>query len=491
MKSRFYIITLLIIFGFTSCYEDKGNYNYDTLTTVKIEGIPDPCNAFSGTNLKIPVNITYENGELTDVSYEWRVEGKVISTDKDLDILVNFETKPGQYADFSVIDNKTGIRTIKTFTMNVTTEFSKGWLILSDNIDHSELSFIRYDGELYQNIYEKLNNEQLSPGAVCIKEHWLPWSGVNGEIFIGIPNGPNYSVEIDGNSLMRMVYSKDEFLEGKPDNFAPVNFDAVMNWDYMISNKKLYTRYVRSGLDAKYHEGRFVRLPVPGTYELSNITLRGNVVFSNDIIAFDNLSKSYKLIRNGEMDNFNYDNDPNKKFKPFNMGKTLLAGGAISVATPTDNFITILKGDDNQYYVQKFKFSGWSNKSYTSLEELIFPNPELITQDTHWAICQNRPYVYFNSGNKLYAYNHTSNTIKELKGTTFKGNIRTIAINPTNYEELAIAVENPEQTNKCDFMLLNVSVVEDGKIIEGSLKEDILGNITNITYKVGSQWDIQ
>ena len=71
-----------------------------------------------------------------------------------------------------------------------------------------------------------------------------------------------------------------------------------MNWDYLFSNGKLYKRYVERGSDANYNEGKFVRMPEPGDYELSNLTLRGNLVFSTDIIAFDLKTKSYKLIRN-------------------------------------------------------------------------------------------------------------------------------------------------------------------------------------------------
>ena len=490
MKNIYRILLFLAVLSLSSCYKDEGNYDYREMPKVTINGIPEKCEAFIGSNLKVPVEIVYENGAYEDVSYEWRLQGKVISTEKDLDVMVNFEAKPNQYADFSVIDNATGLRTIKIFTMDVSTEFSKGWMILSNESDHSELSYIRPDGRLYDNIYEKLNGEKLSANAVQIKEHWLPWSDKTGEIFIGAPEGPNHAVELDGNTFKRMVYSKDEFLEGAPDNFAPVSFEAVGGWDYMFSNKKLYTRYIKDPFDANYHTGKFVRLPVPGDYELLPFTFKGNVMFSYEIFAFDALHKSYKVISDGVISDFNTSYDSEKAFNPTNMNKTLLTAGAISVESPVDIFVSMLKGDDGKIYMQKFKFSGWSNKTFRSMEEKEFPNPELVKEDTQWAICMGRPYVYFNSGNKLYVYNHQANTVKELQGTKFDGKIKAIAICPTDPEELAVASVNKNDASRCDFMLLNVGVVQDGAMKPGTLKEAAFGNVRNITYKVGLQFDI-
>lgn len=495
MKRLSYIVIIVMaILNLQACYDDKGHYDYTPSTIPTITGIPETCDAYFGSPLSIPVTITYPEAAWENVDYEWRVNLEVISTDKDLNLKsVDLDVKAGQYADYKVINRDTGEYAMVTFKINVSTEFATGWFLLSEEPDCSVLSYIRGDGVVYSDVYEELNGEKLGKGAVQIKEHWIPWGAETGEVFVGVPSGPNYAVDLDGNSLKRMVYSKDEFLEGQPDDFAPTTLDCVMNWDYMISNGKLYARYVESGLDAQYHEGRFVRVPMPGDYELSPLTLRGNLVFSSDVIAFDLKHKSWKLIRSGELRDFDYKNDPNQKFQPTDMGKTLLAGGPTAVATPTDDFIAFLRGDDGQIYVQKFRYSGWSNKTYASLDEKVFPAPELIRDDTQWAVCMGRTYAYFTSGNRLYAYNYgeSANTVKELKGTTFTRPIRAIALNPTSKgEELAVAVENEDDPEKSDFMLLDVGVVADGMVIEGSLREGAFGKVYYMTYKVGDQWSI-
>ncbi len=492
MKKILSGIAVLAVCLLTACYEDKGNYDYAELVEVQISGIEEDqqFTAYVNEGFKIPVEVTYKNGTLKDVSYEWRIDNQVVSTEKDLDIVVNLPVKPNLYSDFSVIDNETGIRTMVKFKVTISTSFQNGWLILSDEGSHSELSFIRSDGTLFANLYETKHGEQLNGGATMMKEHWTPWSSLAGEIFVGITKGPNYSVDLNGDDLRRVVYNKDEFLGGIPDDFAPQNMDCVANWDYIISNGKLYTRYIQSQ-SAPYHEGVFVNGAVPGDYSLLPLTLRGNVMFSYDIMAFDAKNRSYKLIREGQMSDFNYADDPKKAFVPTNMNKSFLYGAATSTVSPDDYFITFLKGDDGKYYVHRFYFAGWSAKTYSSISETIFPQPELIKPDTKWAVCNGRPYVYFTSGNKLYSYQYGDNgegVVKELKGTTFAGNIKEIAICSTNAQRLAVVSENPSTPGKCDFRLLDVSVVGDGATVQGSTIESSFGNVVNIMYKAGSQY---
>ena len=140
----------------------------------------------------------------------------------------------------------------------------------------------------------------------------------------------------------------------------------------------------------------------------------------------------------------------------------------ISTENPTDEFLTVLKSNsENKAYVQKFRFSGWNAKTYRSISEVEFPDPSIINENTKFAVCQNRPYVYIASGNVLYVYNHKDNTVKPLR-SDFGRTIRDIAVCPTNYERLGIALENADDTSKSDFMVLDVSVVGDGKTLEGT-----------------------
>ena len=96
--------------------------------------------------------------------------------------------------------------------------------------------------------------------------------------------------------------------------------------------------------------------------------------------------------------------------------------------SPTDEFLTVLKSNsENKAYVQKFRFSGWNAKTYRSISEVEFPDPSIINENTKFAVCQNRPYVYIASGNVLYVYNHKDNTVKPLR-SDFGRTIRDLSL---------------------------------------------------------------
>lgn len=490
MKNKLqHILIFLLAIAVVGCSKDKGNYDYKPETKVKVSGIESKYTVYIGDPFKIPVTIDITGGELTNVLYEWKLEGKVISKEKDLDVMVDFPAKPRLYSQFDIIDNETGIRYITTFQVGVSSPYKNGWMILSDLGDKSQLCFMRNDNVFVEDIYYMYNNEHLSGGAFAMKEHFLPFSGDAGQVFVACQKAPGYSVELDGNSLKKMINTKDEFVDGAPADFNPQSMDGVMYWDYLVSAGKLYTRENQTGMDAQYQEGSFPNFPATGDYELLPWTMRGNIYFSSDILAFDKKNSSYVLLRGGEMSDFDYKNDATKAFKPTDMGKTALAGGPTSINTPTDIFLTILKGiNDGQIYVQQFKFNGWSAKKYTSISETVFPDASVIKEDTKFAVCIGRKYVYITSGNILYAYNYEENVLDPIRD--FGRPIREIALCSTNFERLGIALENAGDKQKSDFMVLDVSVVSRGKTVEGTEVIGKCGPVVDILYKVGVQGDV-
>ena len=185
----------------TGCYEDKGNYDYKQLPEVTVTGLEESYTAYMAEPFRIPVMVEVKNGDPANFSYEWKVDGKVVSTEKDLDVIVDFPAKVGMYGQYNVIDNETGVHHISLFTVSVTSAYKNGWLILSDLGDKSQLCFMRNDYVFVENVYHLYNDEYLSGGAYALCEHFLPWSSNTGQVFIACQKGPGYSVEIDGNNM--------------------------------------------------------------------------------------------------------------------------------------------------------------------------------------------------------------------------------------------------------------------------------------------------
>ncbi|MFA6756036.1 MAG: PKD-like family lipoprotein [Bacilli bacterium] len=481
---------MFFIISVVGCYEDKGNYDYKDLSEVEISGIDEEYTVNIGSEFSISPKLTYKDEGIKNIKYTWKINDKVISEEKELNIVVDgLEVKPNQYSEFDVTDVDNGIVYSKLFRISVESTFKNGWLLLSDGGNSSTLDFIRQDGKIYNNVYERANKEKLSGGAQSICEHFLPWSEETGQIFVACDKAPAYSVELDGNSFIKMISTKDEFEGGIPDDFKPMGMKCVSSYDYLFSNGKLYVRNDNSGLDSHYQSGSFPNFPVPGEYKFSNILFKGNFVMSSDIYGFDENSKSYLMIRNGLISKFDYVNDKYQKFIPYDMNMDLLAAGAYSTTSPSDKFISILKNNINdEVHVHSFGFVGWGSKKYYSIKDTIFPDNSIIKTTSKYAICLNRPYVYIASDGVLYQYNRLANTITNIRD--FGREIRDIEICSTDQEKLGVVLVNALDNNRSDFYLLDVSIVGGGKTVEGYKHIGEFGKVVDLSYKVGSQWDM-
>ena len=493
MKKSILFLILMIRWLIEGCYEDKGHYNYTQISGPVVTGIEKFYTVYDGGNFDIHPTITWTHGELENYTCSWKVDGIEVSNKSELtEEVKSLPVKANMYSEFTITDEDTGVEYITQFRVTVSSVYERGWLLLADQGTTSMLSLVRNDKTVYEDVYRLANDADLAGGAVGLYEHWTPWSEEVGQVFVACQNGPEYSVELDGSSLKKMVATKEEFVGGMPADFKPMSMNCIANYDCLVSNGKLYVRHVEASSSAMYQDGLFPNFPYQGDepYELSQWTARGNLLFSNEVLAFDKLSSSYMVFRNGSLSKFSNDYTEEPFFNPSNMNKTVLDGAAVDTESPQDDYLVFLKSNtDNTIYVQKFLFYGWrSPKSFYSRGEVEFPEPGIINENTKFAFCQNRPYVYIASGNTLYVYNHQDNAVRVLRDD-FGRPIRDIAVCPTNYERLGIVLENAEDPGMSDFMVLDVSVVAGGKVVDGMEFYGRFGKVVDLKYKIGYQWD--
>ena len=493
MKKSILFLILMIGWLIEGCYEDKGHYNYTQISGPVVTGIEKFYTVYDGGNFDIHPTITWTHGELENYTCSWKVDGIEVSNKSELtEEVKSLPVKANMYSEFTITDEDTGVEYITQFRVTVSSVYERGWLLLADQGTTSMLSLVRNDKTVYEDVYRLANDADLAGGAVGLYEHWTPWSEEVGQVFVACQNGPEYSVELDGSSLKKMVATKEEFVGGMPADFKPMSMNCIANYDCLVSNGKLYVRHVEASSSAMYQDGLFPNFPYQGDepYELSQWTARGNLLFSNEVLAFDKLSSSYMVFRNGSLSKFSNDYTEEPFFNPSNMNKTVLDGAAVDTESPQDDYLVFLKSNtDNTIYVQKFLFYGWrSPKSFYSRGEVEFPEPGIINENTKFAFCQNRPYVYIASGNTLYVYNQQDNAVRVLRDD-FGRPIRDIAVCPTNYERLGIVLENAEDPGMSDFMVLDVSVVAGGKVVDGMEFYGRFGKVVDLKYKIGYQWD--
>lgn len=346
MKKSILFLILMIGWLIEGCYEDKGHYNYTQISGPVVTGIEKFYTVYDGGNFDIHPTITWTHGELENYTCSWKVDGIEVSNKSELtEEVKSLPVKANMYSEFTITDEDTGVEYITQFRVTVSSVYERGWLLLADQGTTSMLSLVRNDKTVYEDVYRLANDADLAGGAVGLYEHWTPWSEEVGQVFVACQNGPEYSVELDGSSLKKMVATKEEFVGGMPADFKPMSMNCIANYDCLVSNGKLYVRHVEASSSAMYQDGLFPNFPYQGDepYELSQWTARGNLLFSNEVLAFDKLSSSYMVFRNGSLSKFSNDYTEEPFFNPSNMNKTVLDGAAVATESPQDDLSGILE----------------------------------------------------------------------------------------------------------------------------------------------------
>ena len=146
MKNLYYILVLSLL-CFTSCYEDKGNYDYRELNEIVIDtagkGIKEVYSVNQFEKLNIPAVVRQIGGDTSNLECTWTVfpddkgvENKetplVLSTRPALDEVIDL--KSGSYVLLlTVTDKMTGVKEEVRFGLNVTALLKSGWLVFYED----------------------------------------------------------------------------------------------------------------------------------------------------------------------------------------------------------------------------------------------------------------------------------------------------------------------------------------------------------------------
>lgn len=156
------ILLLLVILVVSSCYEDKGNYDYKPYHRVLVEvennyGIKKPEEAIEYT---ITPKVTLNDGstDLSNVSFLWKMSiktnqggaqfGDTVSTSQSVTIKIDpKDTKKFSYNYYFrlyVKDNETGVTNMYPVNLKLIKPFENSWVVLHDVDGHAELGSVEY-----------------------------------------------------------------------------------------------------------------------------------------------------------------------------------------------------------------------------------------------------------------------------------------------------------------------------------------------------------
>lgn len=515
MKSIFNIMLACLFLA--GCYDDKGNIDYRPLTEAEVNGIQESYLLNLGDTWNVPVTVNFSKGEPAAVSYLWKVNGDTIAMTKDLSVVVLFPLKDNMISEFIVTDQESGVRSIIPFRVSVQSEFNKGWMILSEVAGHSELSFQRAsDDRFYGSIYHDINREHLSAGAFKLQEHFLdpldPATGsVAGQVFVACEDGPEYSVDLDGNSFAKVIATKDEFVGAMPADFKPQYYESIPSFggqgegcDYLISNGKLYTRILYNG--SYYQDGLYANFPSDfngGDYQLSPWFIKGHEIWGRYLVGFDEKSGSFVKFEAGEIEALGAEMDFGAGIPMVRTGMNLLDGGLVSyfsdMSGDPDRFVIFMK--DTEHAVQVLQmdidpfgismmgvFFYMTDSRTPLLDETgnpVYYTSGVVNERSVFAFAGKGAQVYIATDNKLYAYHFGSKTMSLIR--TYDKNIRAIALSRTNCYELGMAFDYGNGTS--GFSVADVSYLGGGKLIKEM--QVVNGEVKDVVYKIGKVSDIQ
>ncbi|MCS3795296.1 PKD-like family lipoprotein [Niastella sp. OAS944] len=201
-----YILCALICVAVSSCFKDKGNYNYNEITTVSIDSFGNKAAYYLDSLIISPkINVSPDPALLDDTSrysFLWtaavsnRVAAKgdvpllTLGTSKNLRIKLTM--RPEKYTlYFKILDKLTSNVYYMQCILNVATTTQEGWLLLTDVNNEARLDMVSFlpaplsDTLILTNLL-KNNNMPTVHGPRDIaytaanQGNWVYFTGVDG-----------------------------------------------------------------------------------------------------------------------------------------------------------------------------------------------------------------------------------------------------------------------------------------------------------------------
>ena len=145
-----------------SCYEDKGNYDYDESISdisVKLNQSYGVRKADTEMTYTINPEIKTDDGDKSYLKYTWvmnttsanSIQNDTIGHDESLTLTMDpndpkFVYK--YYIKLYVTDTRTNTKTMAPTTLEVGKPFTKAWMVLHEKDDHAELGSVEYIGSV-------------------------------------------------------------------------------------------------------------------------------------------------------------------------------------------------------------------------------------------------------------------------------------------------------------------------------------------------------
>ena len=436
------------VLALTSCYEDKGNYDYIELEQVSIDttavGMQSEYAIMRFDTLELSPRVFFQGQEVTDANqapldYLWTIfsattgagSSTVIDTlGYERCLKAPITRTGGNYLVQLVVTNRNdGVRQFFRIPVAVSEVFDGGWMVFYERADQPGYS----DVALIYNPWTKLN--------VNYNRHYLNlYETTNGELLQGHPircfdiavslaSGNNYVglctdytlVGVSENGIEKALEFND-FFHQAPATMKPTWYgqhgSGVMSGqssEVLINDNRIYTNTYSFSAT----EGRNTRFGVPkfdeGIGELAAWNAEVPQTLYYGIVVYDQTNHCfrYAAYNSAQLEHFEQQDPTSAAFDINNTGMTLIMadwGKGTSQGVGLRPYDYIIMEKDGQRYLAVTNFSS-STPADDNIGIGLYPMKDLcpdINDAVTMASSHVGNFIYYGAGKKLYNFAYDS-----------------------------------------------------------------------------------
>lgn len=536
MKKIYWMTVAVVVCCLSSCYEDKGNYDYKLMNDVTVNFTMEATEFVMGDVLKVEPQLAFSLGEETNkLAYSWSLNRRQISTDRNLNWMADEE---GKYMDLrlTVTDTETGVSYFYASSITVTSPYvNNAWVVLSEKEDGTAmLTYLRpttkivpgengkedesvYDCAVTKDVYGISNaGSSLGGEPISISQHFVSsWTEDRPQDFTSwlwlVQQGGQGTIDVSGSTYKTEGTLPSMFIHGAyPQGFEPWRVYDMLYLSMAIGmDGKVYTRikdsyklfnnsYFMDELPLSYRQQ-----PVDGTM----IVRAPRFCDHGGTLLYDKNSKRYfhitdyqswngrkycgQLIVPSITNESIYEKNPDwGKLDDMSDYEVLYVDAHSDDSWMGLKYAAVLR-KSNRYFLQDFTIGDyWGGSSIdaeiNSQTDVTSELGAIVKEDSQFALYyaqDYRPYLLISSGNLLYFYYF--NGSKVYKYHQFDAPIKSIDVNNSSFQgDAGVGLENGE------FYVLDfsTSVIRD-VMNTGDSKEKIrfkqggLGKVVEVIYK--------
>ena len=438
MKNTILIFITSILITLSSCFDDKGNYDYSNPEENVISNIEGEYNlmAYKDTLKIVPdfkginenENTTYlwtiysmaSKDEDDQIDYEKlsNIIADTISEERNLNYAI-FLSNGSYRLNYEVKDGLTGLVSFFTTYLNVSTEFSKGFYLLKETSEgNSEIDVYTVENSLLENLLANISGTTLK-GSPLSFGMWPLYSYLNTETQENDVHDFLLPITKDGELAMiriedfKKIRDFDDMFYDDEDKGRPLM--AFPNCEsYGFNTTKGYFRNSQVSsvgmLSSGYFGNTLVPEDEPTNYEFNSL----GCLYGKGTLLYDKLYNRFMAIdyRSGNIHAFS---DENSSYSMNNIEDEIIYIGGGSVGSSNYAYgIFNIKGSNQK---RIYAIGDLDLKKYTNTVDAVIDIPlDAAMTNANLFACskQAAELIYFVSDNKIYTYKSYSQTEDEL-----------------------------------------------------------------------------